>query len=99
MKATLILAAGSLLLGLAASPAMAGQPNNPGAGGEGVRVSVEIIRDREINPQPFGQAISERVLNDAVYGDWRPGERVQDTKGFHGGDPNPNNDIGGGNND
>ena len=75
-------------LGLSAT-AMAGSPDNPGAGGQAVKNATQTYKEYGLN---WGQAVS-----DYVHAGGNLGEAVQGAKEYGGGDPNPSNDNGGGN--
>jgi hypothetical protein len=81
----------SVLLVTMAVPAFAGQPDNPGAGGQQIKSINQYLRENDTN---LGQAIK---LEREFYPDFSLGEFVQGVKEAEGGDPNPANDNGGGN--
>lgn len=76
-------------LALLTSSALAGSPDNPGAGGQGISATVEEFRQVGVT---WGSAVSEFVRTS----DKNVGDEVRNYKG-DGGFPNPANDNGGGN--
>lgn len=77
-------------LALFASPAIAGAPDNPGAGGQAVKAAVEATK---AGGATWGSVVSEFVHTT----DGNLGGAIQDAKDALGGSPNPANDNGGGN--
>lgn len=75
-------------LGLSAA-AMAGSPDNPGAGGQAVQNAAHVTKEIGTN---WGSIVSEYSKAGGNLG-----EAVQGAKEYDGGDPNPSNDNGGGN--
>lgn len=85
MKFKPVFATTCVVAAFAASAALAGSPDNPGAGGQAVKAAVEAFRAAGI---PWGQVVSEFVHTS----DGNLGEQVSAIN-----EPNPANDNGGGN--
>ena len=90
MKTFKFLAAASLIAAVS-SPALAGSPDNPGAGGQAVKAAVETVK---ANGATWGSVVS---ANAQTPGNPNLGQAIQDAKDALGGSPNPANDHGGGN--
>ena len=88
MRFKIIAPALAVFIGLSTS-AMAGSPDNPGAGGQAAKDAVGYYKDAGTN---FGAAVSS-----VVQGGGNLGKEVQSVKEYIGGDPNPDSDKGGGN--
>ncbi|MDP2063407.1 MAG: hypothetical protein Q8J98_09940 [Phaeovulum sp.] len=85
MKFKPIFAMTCVLAMFGTTPALAGAPDDPGAGGQAVKATVALYKSAGI---PFGQAVSEFVQNS----DANLGGQVSAIN-----EPNPPNDNGGGN--
>jgi hypothetical protein len=87
MKISALVASAGLLIALASGPALAGKPDDPGAGGQSVKAAVEFVKD---SGATWGSVVSEFVHTS-------DGNLGQAVKSVPGGRPNPANDNGGGN--